>query len=267
MTTVPNLHTWDDPRVPLALVPYLVLAGLAAAIVLALAREGRQSGSSAATTQHTLFLALATGAALLVLPFLPASGAFVTPGFTIAERVLYLPSAGFCVLAAVSICPRRRRTRTRWLSRALVLATFLVHSVATLRRNIDWRTNLSLLESGVRHQPTNSKLRYNLGYVYHASPQAQTRTRTRTQTQTTPASRAEEAMHHLRAARRLLPTMHEAACVEASVLREQSRLAEAEGLLRDTLRLAAATPSQEQQQEGEVVVVVGQGGGGRACGW
>ena len=36
-----------------------------------------------------------------------------------------------------------------------------------LRRNLDWRTNLALLESGVAHQPTNAKLRYNLGMVYH----------------------------------------------------------------------------------------------------
>ena len=44
-------------------------------------------------------------------------------------------------------------------------------------------------------------------------------------------------MHHLRLARALLPSFHEAACVEASVYRAQGRVAEAEALLRTTLRL------------------------------
>ena len=34
----------------------------------------------------------------LIIPFLPASNLFLRVGFVIAERVLYLPSVGFCIL-------------------------------------------------------------------------------------------------------------------------------------------------------------------------
>ena len=40
---------------------------------------------------------------LLVLPFLPASNLLFPVGFVLAERVLYLPSLGICLLVAVSI--------------------------------------------------------------------------------------------------------------------------------------------------------------------
>ena len=103
------------------------------------------------------------------------------------------------------------------------LLLFVMHAVLTLRRNVDWRTNLSLLESGAAHQPTNSKLAYNLGialYRYSKPP------------------RYSEALVHLRRARQLLPTFYEAAVVEAALLREPSvgQSEEAKALLRDTIR-------------------------------
>lgn len=36
----------------------------------------------------------------MVLPFLPASNLFFPVGFVVAERVLYIPSMGFCLLVA-----------------------------------------------------------------------------------------------------------------------------------------------------------------------
>ena len=35
-----------------------------------------------------------------MLPFLPSSNVLFKVGFVIAERVLYLPSAGYCLLVA-----------------------------------------------------------------------------------------------------------------------------------------------------------------------
>ncbi len=37
---------------------------------------------------------------LMVFPFLPASNLFFPVGFVIAERILYIPSMGFCLLVA-----------------------------------------------------------------------------------------------------------------------------------------------------------------------
>lgn len=39
--------------------------------------------------------------ALIVIPFLPAANIFYPVGFVIAERILYIPSAGFCLLVVM----------------------------------------------------------------------------------------------------------------------------------------------------------------------
>lgn len=46
---------------------------------------------------------VALSLSLLVLPFLPASNLFFRVGFVLAERVLYLPSAGYCLLIALGV--------------------------------------------------------------------------------------------------------------------------------------------------------------------
>ena len=40
---------------------------------------------------------------LMILPFLPASNLFFPVGFVLAERVLYIPSMGFCLLVALGM--------------------------------------------------------------------------------------------------------------------------------------------------------------------
>ena len=40
---------------------------------------------------------------LMLIPFLPATNLLVRVGFVVAERVLYLPSAGYCLLIALGV--------------------------------------------------------------------------------------------------------------------------------------------------------------------
>ncbi len=55
-------------------------------------------------TSCTLLSRLVTvSLAFLVIPFLPASNILFSVGFVVAERVLYLPSAGYCLLVALGI--------------------------------------------------------------------------------------------------------------------------------------------------------------------
>lgn len=49
------------------------------------------------------FRCVTMAGACLTLPFLPASNLLFTVGFVIAERVLYLPSAGLCMLVVVGM--------------------------------------------------------------------------------------------------------------------------------------------------------------------
>lgn len=41
---------------------------------------------------------LTLGLGFLIIPFLPASNLFFRVGFVVAERVIYLPSIGYCIL-------------------------------------------------------------------------------------------------------------------------------------------------------------------------
>lgn len=50
--------------------------------------------------------------AFTIIPFLPAMNIFFRVGFVVAERVLYLPSIGFCILIVTGVsnlCQNKER--------------------------------------------------------------------------------------------------------------------------------------------------------------
>ncbi|KAH8035825.1 hypothetical protein HPB51_008896 [Rhipicephalus microplus] len=100
---------------------------------------------------------------LTVLPFLPASNLFVTVGFVVAERVLYIPSIGVTLLVAEGMS----RLHT-WCSRALRWCTtspcfilVVLFTARTWNRNGVWASREALFESGIRDLPGNAKMHYN----------------------------------------------------------------------------------------------------------
>lgn len=111
--------------------------------------------------------AVAVSLGFLVLPFLPASNLFFYVGFVIAERILYLPSVGACLVvgAAVSGCYRiARRNGSRTRGRAVLLGTAIligVMSAKTLVRNADWRDEESLYRSALHVNPPKGKRMIN----------------------------------------------------------------------------------------------------------
>ncbi|KAK2576541.1 hypothetical protein KPH14_005861 [Odynerus spinipes] len=98
----------------------------------------------------------------LVLPFLPASNLFLTVGFVVAERVLYMPSVGWILLVVYGIqvtwtaVPRRRSLITVGMVLLLVLGC-----CRTFLRNRDWTSRETLLKAGLRSLPHNAKMHYN----------------------------------------------------------------------------------------------------------
>jgi len=95
---------------------------------------------------------------LLVLPFIPATNLFFYVGFVVAERVLYIPSAGYCLLVslAVSRCRRHHCVRGfRGRTSVYVMMTLLVTSLAarTYVRNADWLNEEALYRSGIGINP------------------------------------------------------------------------------------------------------------------
>ncbi|XP_044756223.1 protein O-mannosyl-transferase TMTC1-like [Coccinella septempunctata] len=104
------------------------------------------------------------GLALLVLPFLPATNLFVTVGFVVAERVLYIPSMG-CILLVIyalqmlwSSYPKHRQTII-----CFVILMLTTSCLRTIIRNRDWRSRESLLRAGLMTLPQNAKMHYNYG--------------------------------------------------------------------------------------------------------
>lgn len=75
---------------------------------------------------------LTFGLVLLVIPFLPASNLFFRVGFVIAERVLYLSTAGYCLILAYAVaycCWRWKTPKVRTLPCDMSLSFFLIFTL------------------------------------------------------------------------------------------------------------------------------------------
>lgn len=99
--------------------------------------------------------------AFMILPFVPATNILFYVGFVVAERVLYIPSVGFCLLLGLgaSVLARDwvrgdKRSRLFMLSLLLTLCAMCGY---TLRRNIDWRDEESLFKSALHINPPKGK--------------------------------------------------------------------------------------------------------------
>ncbi|XP_055086621.1 protein O-mannosyl-transferase TMTC4 isoform X1 [Periophthalmus magnuspinnatus] len=110
--------------------------------------------------RRTLTLALV----LLVVPFLPASNIFFRVGFVVAERVLYLSSAGYCLLVAYCVgqcCSRWAKYRK--LLYVSMVALLCVYVVRCALRSHQWRSEKTLFTSALSVCPLNAKVHYNVG--------------------------------------------------------------------------------------------------------
>ncbi|XP_062318267.1 protein O-mannosyl-transferase TMTC2 [Osmerus eperlanus] len=114
------------------------------------------------TTENVVVFSLG----LLAIPFLPATNLFFYVGFVVAERVLYIPSMGFCLLVSVglrALCVRVRRRSARTLLLYCSAALVLLLSLKTVLRNQDWKNEEMLYKSGIYVNP--AKAWGNLGNV------------------------------------------------------------------------------------------------------
>ncbi|XP_054720703.1 protein O-mannosyl-transferase Tmtc3-like [Uloborus diversus] len=113
-------------------------------------------------------LSLIMSLSLLTVPFLPASNLFFPVGFVVAERVLYIPSMGFCMIVAQGWCILWEKRTCKQLAAAGILFLLAVHVLKTIRRNEDWRTEYSLYSSALAVNQRNAKLYNNMGKVLEA---------------------------------------------------------------------------------------------------
>uniref|UniRef100_A0A7N8Y5A8 Protein O-mannosyl-transferase TMTC3 n=1 Tax=Mastacembelus armatus TaxID=205130 RepID=A0A7N8Y5A8_9TELE len=147
MGTIPLVESILDLRNLATLVFYIVLGLLAY-------HSLRHRHSSA----KTVIMALS----LIVLPFIPASNLFFPVGFVVAERVLYVPSMGFCVLVAHGFKIVSHLKKISWLMIGVLLTT---HAVKTFNRNWDWESEYTLFTSALKVNKNNAKLWNNVGHA------------------------------------------------------------------------------------------------------
>ncbi|EDW32805.1 GL10177 [Drosophila persimilis] len=151
--TVPLLEGFSDARNVTTLCTFLALGALVAKACFT--RNLAQS--------RTLLMCLGW----MVLPFLPASNLFFPVGFVVAERILYMPSMGYCLLVAYGFEQLQRRWCLKWriVGQVALGVLLLSHALKTHQRNRDWRTEYSLFMSGVHVNQRNAKLYNNVGHA------------------------------------------------------------------------------------------------------
>jgi hypothetical protein len=151
---IPAPDAWTEPRVLGAgLLTVAILVGLAV-----LWRWNRLAAFGAGWTLVTM---------LPVLNLVRIPG-----GFVVAERYLYLPSVGFCLLVAVLFREALRTWPIRAVQVPLVtgFATLLIAFVATIQvRTAEWQDPIGIYEAMAAQTPNSFFVQTNLGleYLYH----------------------------------------------------------------------------------------------------
>lgn len=147
---VPLALHWSDPRVVVA---GALLGGLAAGALLAVRRAP----------------ALAVAAAFFAVPLALTANLALPIGTIKAERLLYLPSVGWCLAVGwLLAAAARHRPRAAATALALVLTLFAARTVA---RNADWRDELALYRATVAGAPHSAKAQYNYGVALERAGQ------------------------------------------------------------------------------------------------
>ena len=110
-----------------------------------------------------------------IIFFLPASNIFFPVATVLAERILYLPSIGFCIILPniISIIIRmmtRKRNigniQTITIKHSLLITICLFYTYKTFTRNDDWNTPLKLFKSATEIVPKSCKAWVCLATAY-----------------------------------------------------------------------------------------------------
>jgi tetratricopeptide (TPR) repeat protein len=105
--------------------------------------------------------------ACLFITILPVSNIFFPIGVGKAERILYLPSAGFCLCVAWLYEFLEGKINKKWLLALPLTAILFVFAILTYNRNFDWENDLTLALSTLKIYPTSPLMSSRAGLEYH----------------------------------------------------------------------------------------------------
>lgn len=160
MDAVPLVHSLSDLRL---LLPFAGYMGLLQAMCIVLHRLRKQrTRIDRLTTEGAAF-----GIGFFILSFLPMTNIFFPIGTLVAERLLYMPSVGFLILA---VCLAYRESRKKiWLQIVcwfFFLGVFAVWWSLCYSRVAEWRTVDSITIADGLKQLRSTRTQFNLANVY-----------------------------------------------------------------------------------------------------
>ena len=103
------------------------------------------------------------GLALIAVPFLPATNIFFRVGFVVAERVLFIPVAGYCLVLVYGLEKLNAFYPCSKFWRGCLLAVVVIFCLKSFRRSLDWQDEGRLFLAGLAVCPLNAKVHYNIG--------------------------------------------------------------------------------------------------------
>lgn len=108
--------------------------------------------------------AISIGIAIFVVAILPVSNLPFLIGTIMAERVLYLPSLGFCLLLAVAVTAVAARPQWSLLAVGAFGLLLVGYGARTIVRNRDWRSNATIFSATARTSPKSADAHAYLGH-------------------------------------------------------------------------------------------------------
>lgn len=121
-------------------------------------------------------IVVTVGVAMMVIPFIPASNLVAYVGFVVAERVLYIPSLGFCLLVGhgfvillEKLGDKRSRKNVAFLLTMTLILILITLAGRTIVRNRDWKSEEDLYRSGISVNPAKGKYFASLKINYSIS--------------------------------------------------------------------------------------------------
>jgi len=106
---------------------------------------------------------ISMGVAIFAIAILPVSHLLFPMGTIMAERVLYLPSLGFCLLLAGTVTALAARPRWSLVAVGAFGLLLLGYGGRTVLRNWDWRSNLAIFTAAARTSPNSADAHAYLG--------------------------------------------------------------------------------------------------------
>lgn len=163
MGSIPLIRSFQDPRNMLSLFLYAVLTFITSRLLRAVNARAditcnvNNNNEPCQCETNVRIDASVLGMAMLVLPYLPASNLFFYVGFVVAERVLYIPSMGYCILIAIGadyLYKNMPNIKYIWIGTLALLV--ISYMARTMQRNENWLNEESLYRSGITVNPPKS---------------------------------------------------------------------------------------------------------------